>query len=355
MTRPGRITLALTVVALLVAALPGGAVGAPVERPSTPDTRVADQVTRTMALGVAIPYGQKLRKLTKLTASLGGHAPATWVIWSRWGDKANRAFPTEIADRLDDLGVTPMIWWEPVNPDAAGKPYYPRFANIASGMHDRYIRKFAKAAKAYGKTVLLRFGPEANGRFHPWGSDAFDNSPETFIAAWKHVWQIFKRVEATNVKFVWSVSKQNRCGPGCNPYLPWYPGDAYVDYAAFSSFNWGDDREWKTMLDLDDGVTRDLEAVTARPIIIIETASNSIGGDKAAWISEGYPAVYAGLPSIVAVVWLHADLRPLGHPDWRIGSPPAALEAYRDVASTPEFQGHFARRSGGTIADAVGG
>jgi hypothetical protein len=248
-----------------------------------------------------------------------------------------------------------MIWWEPVNPAAVDNPYYPRYANIAAGTHDAYIRTFARAAKKYGKTVLLRFVPEGNGRYHPWGNDKFDNSPETFVAAWKHVWGIFRKVKATNVKFVWSVSKQNGCGPGCNPYLPWYPGDAYVDYASFSSFNWGADREWKSMLDGADGVTKDIQAITSKPVMIVESASNSVGGDKTAWIAEGFPAVYASLPSIVAVVWLNADLRYAAQPDWRIASPPEALQAYKGVASQPEFQGRFKKRSGGTIADAVGG
>jgi hypothetical protein len=353
--RSTKAVLVLAACALMLSTLPTGALAAPVERVEDPSPRVADQAIRKMALGVATPYGEKVRKLRTLTKQLGGNAPAAWVIWSRWGDKETRAFPTRIADRLAGLGVTPMIWWEPVDPKATSKPYFPRYANIAAGIHDRYIRKYAKAAKAYGKTVLLRFVPEANGRYHPWGNDKFDNSPETFVAAWKHVWKIFKRVKATNVKFVWSVSKQNGCGPGCNQYLPWYPGDAYVDYASFSSFNWGDDREWKTMLDLSQRVTTLIGNFTSKPLMIVESASNSVGGDKAAWIAEGYPAVYDGLPSIVAVIWLNADLRYADQPDWRIASPPEALQEYKAIASQAPFKGRFKKRSGGTIADAVGG
>jgi hypothetical protein len=102
-------------------------------------------------------------------------------------------------------------------------------------------------------------------------------------------------------------------------------------------------------------VTLDLEEITDRPTMNVEMASNSIGGDKAAWITEGYRAVYAGLPSIAAIVWLNADLRGLDQPDWRIANPPAALQAYRDIVSWPEFQGRFKKRSRGTIADALGG
>jgi nucleoside-diphosphate-sugar epimerase len=117
------IARALAVVTLLLAAFPAGVVGMPRDATDTASPRVADQVTRKMALGVATPYGEKVRRLGRLAEALGGNAPAIWVIWSLWGDKANRAFPTEIADRLDDLGVIPMIWWEPANPNAIEKPY----------------------------------------------------------------------------------------------------------------------------------------------------------------------------------------------------------------------------------------
>jgi hypothetical protein len=344
----------LVAIAIGLVVPPALVVAGPMERSEPTASRVHDQATRKIALGVATPYGMQVKKLRRLTTSLGGHKPAIWVVWSRWGEKATREFPTEVVERVAAFGVTPMIWWEPADPARPNRAWYPRFANTAAGNHDAYIRRFARKAKAFGRTVLLRYAPEPNGRHHPWGSDQFDNSPAHFTAAWRHVWEIFVKVGATNVKFVWSVSTQRRCGPGCNQYQPWHPGDTYVDYSSFSSFNWGTPRPWRTMLSLAEPTSSDIDAFTDRPLIIIESASNSEGGDKAAWIREGYPAVHATLPSIAAVVYLNADLRSTGHPDWRIASPPAALDAYRGVAAQPEFQGRFKKRTGGTIADAVG-
>ena len=86
-------------------------------------------------------------------------------------------------------------------------------------------------------------------------------------------------------------------------------------------------------------VTNLLSQISSKPIIAAENASHAQGGDKAAWIREGYRAVYAELPRISAIVYLDVDLRAAGHPDWRLGSPAAALAAYARIASLPAFQG----------------
>lgn len=346
--------LAVILLALLACGIvgPSSASASPIDRYAQTPALVFDQAERTVALGVSTPIGHELGKLRRFGERLG-RMPATWTFWSWWGDPETRAFPTRKAEKVVRLGVTPMIWWEPAKPGSADKPFFPRFANTSAGKHDRYIRRWARAAKAFGRTILLRYAPESNGAYHPWTVGHFDNTPETFQAAWRHVWGIFREVGATNVKFVWSMAKKG-CAGGCNPYAPFYPGDETVDYMAFSSFNWGAQKEgWKSMLQGFDRVTEHLTALSSRPIIAIESASNSEGGDKAAWIREGYPAVYAALPAIVAIVYLNADLRYLQHPDWRIASPPEAMTAYIEIAALPEFAGRFRKRSGGTIADAL--
>ena len=59
-------TLALAACALMLSVLPVGTMAAPVERVEGPSARVADQATRKVALGVATPYGEKVRKLRSL-------------------------------------------------------------------------------------------------------------------------------------------------------------------------------------------------------------------------------------------------------------------------------------------------
>ena len=101
----------------------------------------------------------------------------------------------------------------------------------------------------------------------------------------------------------------------------------------FSNFNWdAPRREWQSMVKGFRKVTNLLSQISSKPIIAAENASNAQGGDKAAWIREGYRAVYAELPRIVAIVYPRCRPAPaLGHPDWRLSSPAAALAAYARI------------------------
>ena len=291
--------------------------------------------TRKVALGLATP-GASIADLDALTASIG-QKPAIWAVWSQWGASDSRAFPTATANALKDRDIQPMVWWEPVNPGDLTDPTYSRHTNISAGNHDAYIRQWARDARDFGGSMLLRFAHEANNNYFPWSINAFDNSPATFKDAWRHVVDIFREEDATNVHFVWSIVK--KVCSGCNPYTEVYPGDAYVDVMGFTGYNWGSE-SGKTWTEMDDSfrrVTNKLRQVSDKPIMVAETGSNSVGGDKPAWIREGYRKVYAELTDIEAIVYLHADLRSQGHPDWRLTSPTAALAAYAEIAALSGF------------------
>ena len=294
-------------------------------------------VDRKVALGVATPDGTDLGALDAITRSIGGYTPAMAAIWVQWGG-ADPSFPTSVAQGLRNRGVTPIIWWEPVSPGNLGDGTYARHRNIINGNHDAYIRQFARAARDFGAQVMLRFAHEMNGNYFPWAVDKFDNTASTFIDAWRHIHAIFQAEGASNVKFVWSVARQG-CPGDCNPYAYLWPGDAYVDVMGFSAYNWGtfDDKNWNSMYDLYRPVVVDLAAISGKPIMVAETGSSDLGGDKAAWIRDGYREVYDRLPQVRAIVYLNADLRDLGHPDWRLSSPASALTAYAQIAAMPAF------------------
>lgn len=294
---------------------------------------------RKVALGVASIDPQPIAAFDAFSASIGGRKPAIWVSWVSWG-ATYRSFPTTLAEELRARNATLNVWWEPVTPGDYSDPTYARHINITRGDHDAYIRQFARDAKAFGGTVLLRFAQEMNNDYFPWSVNSFDNSPSTFIAAWRHVHAIFQAEGATNVRFVWSVAKKT-CSGGCNPFAAVYPGDAYVDVMGFSAYNWGTygNKTWNSMYDSYRGPVKSLREISSKPIMVAETGSNSEGGDKAEWIRQGYREVYERLPEISSIVYLDADLRSIGHPDWRIASPPAGLTAYAEIAALDQFSG----------------
>ncbi len=293
--------------------------------------------TRKLALGVSQwPYDD-LSDLDAFTASVG-RAPATWSVWSDWGG-GNAAFPTALMAGLAARGVVPVVLWQPVDPSDLKDPRF-SYRHIIQGRHDAYLRAWAEAAKAHGGTVLLRLAHEHDGTWFPWGTDRFDNSPKRFQKMWRHVWNIFRGpdgVGATNVKFVWSP---NQPCVKCVPYAKTYPGDAFVDYAGFSSFNWSGKQPWKSMVQTFDLAYRKLRAVTRKPIIVAETGSSPEGGSKPRWIREGYPAVYARFPRIKLIVYFNVDsLTMANQRDWRLTTPARALTAYRAIVAQPRFQG----------------
>jgi Glycosyl hydrolase family 26 len=334
----------LAVLASLFVALSSSTVALAARAGPGPDpAAMLDAPQRQVALGISIVDGRDIGALNRFRTSIGGRTPATWSIWSQWGSPGTRAFPTAAASQAKARGSTPMVWWEPFDPTNHGSATYARLANISAGKHDDYIRRFARDARDFGSPVILRFAHEANGRIFPWGVGSFDNSASKFVAAWRHVHRLFREVGATNVRFLWSVSKK-ACGgvKGCNPYRAFYPGDAFVDLMGFSNFNWGAKRdEWVPMIKGFRRVTNDLASISSKPIIAAENACNPKGGDKAAWIRNGYRAVYEELPRIVGIVYLDVDLRFIGHPDWRLSSPAGALAAYREIAGLAQFQGRL--------------
>jgi hypothetical protein len=73
-----------------------------------------------------------------------------------------------------------------------------------------------------------------------------------------------------------------------------------------------------------------------RPVMIAETATPEIGGDKAAWIRDMFGALASRYPRIGAVVWF--DARDRDHPhlgDWRINSSRRSAAAFRRAIARP--------------------
>ena len=296
----------------------------------------------SMALGISQEQGSRDPSAVRAFASRAGRVPASWTIWSNWGSPHSKRFPTSMARSLIDMGVTPMVWWQPVREIRSCA--FARHRLIARGRYDRYIRQWARDAKSVRGKVIVRWAQEINGSYFPWGVGNCGNSSGEYKSAWRHIVRIFRRVGATNVKFAWTVSNKPRCRPGpCNPYRQYFPGSRFVDYAGFSSFNWGSHHgKWVPMADGIAASYRKVRAITKKPIIVIELATSTGSRSKPDWIRDGYPAVYSRFPGVKGVSYLNVDLRRIGHPDWSLNTPrPGAMDAYRAVISQARFQGRY--------------
>ena len=111
-------------------------------------------------------------------------------------------------------GAIPFYSWGsqsiPV-PSNLSEPNF-QLSDVIEGHHDAYIRKFAEAAKAWGHPFFLRFNWEMNGGWFAWAEGVNGNKAGEYVAAWRHVHDIFTQVGATNATWVWcpNVDPENQ-------------------------------------------------------------------------------------------------------------------------------------------------
>jgi beta-mannanase len=227
-----------------------------------------------------------------------------------------------------------MITWEPWNP-ADGSVNQPKYAlsTIIAGTWDAYITRWATEIKQWGRPLLLRFAHEMNGTWYPWAEGVNGNTAGQYVAAWRHVHDIFTRVGTNNVSWVWSP---NTIADGSPSLAELYPGDAYTDWVAVDGYNWGTTASWSSWQSFPEAFGPTLAALrqlSRHPIMIGETASTEAGGNKAQWI-QGFFTALAANPDIRAFVWFNIDKET----DWRIESSAAATTAFAQGVAAARYQ-----------------
>lgn len=289
-----------------------------------------------VALGAWIPGSPGDPSRIDAYTALVGTAPNVvhwYQSWARFAD-----FPQASADAVLAHSAMPMLTWEPWDTSmGVAQPAYALRAIIA-GDHDAYIHRWALAAAAWGHTLYLRFAHEMNGNWYPWCIGVNGNSAAEYVAAWRHVVDIFRADGATNVRWVWCPNVEYT---GSTPFSDVYPGDAYTDWIALDGYNQGTSRpgtRWRTFREVFVASHDALALLSPHPMMIAETSSAEEGGDKAAWIRTAFltelPAV---LPRVRAVVWF--DENKLS--DWRVNSSATSLAAFSEIAASPTLSGHL--------------
>jgi hypothetical protein len=243
-----------------------------------------------------------------------------YVAWS-----TGTGFPAQDAATVADFGATPVITWEPWDP-AAGvdQPSY-ALSRIASGAFDSYVTAWAQQARSYGGPVVIRFAHEMNGNWYPWSASVNGNTPGGYVAAWRHVVDVFRAQGAGNVTFQWSP---NVPYTGSTDLSSLYPGDAYVDSVALDGYNWAGvtfGATWTPFADVFSAGAAQIRALTQKPLYVAETATAEAGGDKAAWITGMFDAL-EGSTTYAGFTWFDYAKES----DWRIDSSAESLAAFRD-------------------------
>jgi glycosyl hydrolase family 26 len=236
-------------------------------------------------------------------------------------------FPRLAMEELRQRGTIPMLTWASQSvPSSLEEPQF-QLANIARGDFDPYIREFAQQAAEWRRPFFLRLNPEMNGFWFPWSEGVNGNGPGQFVAAWRHIYEIFRSAGATNATFVWcpNVDFERRL----TPLARLYPGDAYVNWTCLDGFNWGataNSSGWMTFNHIYRSTYKRVARIAPhKPMLIGEVASDNRGGSKSNWITNMLRIIPARYPKVRGVLW-YDELDQGMH--WPLEKSPSATRAF---------------------------
>ena len=270
------------------------------------------------------PYGNSsgISTVPQLASSLA-HPIEVVNIFVGWGE----TFPTASVNAIVQAGAVPELTFEPWNYTKGVSQ--PAFADsvIASGTYDPYLTQLAQGTAAWHGRLLFRYAHEMNGTWYPWAASVNGNTPATYIAAWRHVHQIFSNAGASNALWVWCP---NTAGP--TPVASVFPGASYVNVIGMDGYNWGSTSTtnggWRTPSQIFSGLLMGVKSTgPGLPILINETGSAEAGGSKATWLQELFSFVEAQ-PGLAGVVYSNFGSL------WPLTTSSSALAAAKSSLST---------------------
>jgi mannan endo-1,4-beta-mannosidase len=215
-------------------------------------------------------------------------------------------FDLTFARMLHSHGITPFVQIDPT---------FASLSDIAAGDDDSYLQSYADSVKAFGHPVIIGFGQEMNAGPAPgapgysWG---YKHTPaSTFVAAWRHIWTVFREAGALNVTWLWTVQAD---GPGTGPIQDWWPGSKYVSWVGIDGFYYRPSDSFRSIFALTIRQVRVF--ASKKPILLSETAV----GPKAGQFT-GILNLFKGMIRYrtLGLVWFDVPQHgSIYHQDWRI-------------------------------------
>jgi mannan endo-1,4-beta-mannosidase len=233
------------------------------------------------------------------------------LYYSGWYEKFKPAFETQVAQH----GAFPYIQIDPSGIN---------LASIVAGLYDNYLDTFATDVAAYGakthRGIIIGFGHEMNGYWYSWGNR--HTSPAVFVAAWRHIVNVFREEGAYDVTWLWTVNIIDNRGGIPDP-APWWPGDSYVTWVGIDGYYYKS--SW-TFASLFGPTIKAVRSLTLAPILVAETGAAPSAGQP-----RKITDLFAGIHSygLLGFVWFDAH----GVRDWRLRGT-EAITSFRRGART---------------------
>ncbi len=253
--------------------------------------------------------GTSYEKIINLEDSLNITFPIIHI-YKAWGEGKEFEFPRDEVDAIVRIGSVPMITWEPWLGKFTQenfpniKPLEQRdnhgLASVANGDYDAYLKEWATEAAKVNYPIYLRVGHEMNDPYrYPWGPQ--NNDPEEFVAAFKHVKDVFDEAGALNIIWVWSPHLSYE------KFYEYYPGPDYVDILATGVLNYGTSTSWSDWWSFEEIFGKYYTTLSGfeKPIMIAEFGSLKPGGDRAKWFGDALNNFNEKYPYVNAIVFFH--------------------------------------------------
>jgi plastocyanin len=236
----------------------------------------------------------------------------------------NQAWPTADDVWTRDAGRIPFISWNAARTDGTKA----RWADIASGVYDSAIQARAADLIAFGSPVIFSFHHEPDG-------DDVAGTPTDFVAAYRHVHEVFENAGVTNVTYAWTMTAWSFRSTQATAY---YPGDDVVDVIAADGYNWytcpGVSGPWRSFTNIF-APFHAFGQQHGKPMMIAEWGGRedpAVPGRKATWIDEASTQLKEW-PDIVGVLYYDADK---GCARW-VDTSPSSLASFKAMAVDPYF------------------
>lgn len=160
-----------------------------------------------------------------------------------------------------------------------------------------------------------------------------------YLAAYRHVVNIFRSQHLANVRYVWQMTAYAFVAKGAYAAINYYPGDTYVDVVAEDPYNWdncGPGGPWR---DLGTAASPALGFAEARDkLAILAEFASQAGPGRASWLASAKQWLIQNRGEIQAAFYFdHPPTTPQGHAcNWSLTSP-TDIAAFRNIVNDTTY------------------
>lgn len=236
--------------------------------------------------------------------------PDISLYYSGWPER----FQTSFAEQATSHGATVLVQIDPTNINMRA---------LAAGKYDSYIIWYARSVRAYKHRIIIGFGHEMNGSWYSWAWK--HTPPAVWVSAWRHLVDVFRRVGANNVTWMWTITKD---GPSAGPIQDWWPGASYVNWIGIDGYYYYKNDTFQSVFEPTITAVRKL---TSDPILLSEVGIGQVSGQ-----AVKIPGLFAGIKKnrLLGLVWFDVDqYGSIVAQDWRIDGHTSAIVAFRQGAA----------------------